>query len=465
LTTEQIGLINLIVSVGLLFAQFANFGTVYTTWKFFPFFKNKEKNHFGFLRLMLLIVLSGIVTCLLFSLFMRKEIEHIYVSKSPLFVNYYYWIIPIGVSTVVFMVLEVYLRSLYKNVISVLANDIILRAILSVLLLLVYFKSISFNVFVSLHSLIYIVPPLILIFYLYKIGELNVRFQQITISKKFQKIIFQFSVFNYFNTLGTVLVNSLDVMMIAYLVGLKATGVYSTIVFFASALQVPYKAIIRISSPLIADYWKHRQFKKMEVLYRKVSSVSLVIGLGSFIVIWNNIDFLFSFLKPEFHEGIGVFLYLMIGRLLDMYFGLNGSIFVTSKKYMYDIFFTVFLIVAVFILNLLLIPKWGISGAAMSTSLALIIYNLMRVVFVYKTFKIHPFTKNQFVIIFLAFVVILTGAITNQLVGVQSLRMVLSLLGVLLFFFLPILLFKLEPETIEYFANGMKYLRRRFERN
>ena len=31
LSTEQIGLINLLISVGTLFAQFANFGTVYST--------------------------------------------------------------------------------------------------------------------------------------------------------------------------------------------------------------------------------------------------------------------------------------------------------------------------------------------------------------------------------------------------------------------------------------------------
>ncbi len=56
LTTEQIGLVNLILSVGILFAQFANLGTIYTTWKFLPFFKNEEKKHHGFLPLMLLIV-------------------------------------------------------------------------------------------------------------------------------------------------------------------------------------------------------------------------------------------------------------------------------------------------------------------------------------------------------------------------------------------------------------------------
>jgi len=55
-STTQVGLINLLMSVGLLFAQFANLGTIYTTWRFFPFFRNEEKSHFGFLFANLILV-------------------------------------------------------------------------------------------------------------------------------------------------------------------------------------------------------------------------------------------------------------------------------------------------------------------------------------------------------------------------------------------------------------------------
>ena len=104
LSTEQIGLMNLLLSVGLLFAQFANLGTFYTTWKFFPFFKNKEKQHFGFIPLMLLIVSIGVVVFTLIAFVFRSKIENLYIEKSPLFSEYFIWIIPIGISYVFFMV-------------------------------------------------------------------------------------------------------------------------------------------------------------------------------------------------------------------------------------------------------------------------------------------------------------------------------------------------------------------------
>ncbi len=458
-STEQIGVVNLVFSLGVLFAQFSNFGAVYSIWKFFPFFKNKENKHHGFLSFSLLIVLLGAGVVSLFFLLFRSNIEHIYESKSPMFLDYYLWVIPLGIGYLLYLVFEVYLRSLFKNVISVLAMDVVLRLVVSLLLLLFWLKLIDFNDFVLAHSLVFFIPPLILIFYLKYLGELFINPRKINISKRFKRIIFNYSAFNYMNTLGRVLVNALDVIMIAQFIGLKATGVYTTVVFLTSAIQVPYKSLIRVSSPLISEHWKNRNFSGMKLLYRQVSSVSLVIGLGLFICVWVNIDFLFSFLKPEFSDGIWVFFFLMMGRLLDMYFGLNGHIFTSSKKYKYDLIFTLSLIGVVYFLNLYLIPIYGIIGAAISTAVALILYNLGRLLFVYFAYSIHPFTWKQFLIIILGVlsIILVINIPTFDLnIWIQFILKT-SVTGFI--FFGTILLFDLEPETKSYLRKALRFIK------
>lgn len=459
LSTEQIGLVNLVVSVGTLFAQFANLGTIYTTWKFFPFFKNPDKRHYGFLPLMLVVVMLGILLCTTFTIVFRENIEAMYASHSALFLDYYLWILPIGISYVLFMVLEIYLRSFFKNIVSVVAFEIALRLILTILLFLLWFNLISFDTFLIVHSISYFVPTIILLIYLYQLGELNFSLSIIKIPKRFKRILIQFSAFNYINTLGIVLVNSMDVMMIAQLVGLKETGIYTTIIFFTSAISVPYKSIIRVASPLIADYWKRREMKKIEELYQKVSSVALFVGFGTFVWVWLNIDFLFSFLKAEFGSGKWVFFFLMMGKLVDMFFGLNGSIFTTSKKYKYDIYFTLFLIFAVFGMNLRYIPMWGIPGAAISTSIALIVYNVGRILFVWFMFKIHPFTTNQFKLILIGLATLFIGI---QMEGLSVNKWIQMLLETSLFiggFLAPVYYFKLEPEVINYVNKGVVFVK------
>lgn len=459
LSTAQIGLINLIVSIGTLFAQLANLGAVYVAWKFFPFFRNESNNHHGFLSFLLVIVGIGTTFYTLLYILFKDQIGQGYIEKSPMFLDYYYWTLPIGIAFVFFMVLEMYLRSLYKNVISVFAYEVVLRGATTVILVLKWLNVISFDLFVALHSLLYVIPTTILFVYLKRTHQLNFGISTIKISKRFRKILFYFSSFSYVNTLGAVLVSSLDVLMIAQFVGLKATGVFTTVVFLTSVLQVPYKSIIRVSAPLVSDYWKHRKIAEMKELYTKVSSVCLVIGLAMFLVCWVNIDFLFSFIKAEFREGIWVFLFIMIGKLIDMYFGLNGAIFNTSKKYRYDLIFTMGLILGVITLNYVMIPRWGMIGAAVSTTIAQLVYNFGRLIFIWKVYRLHPFSSNQFVVIGLALVTLFAAYFTQGLINNKWIQFLLESTLVMLLFIAPIYFFNIEKETVSYIKKAFGFVR------
>ena len=454
LTTAEIGLINLIFTLGTLFAQFANLGTVNTIWKFFPYVKNEPRKHYGFLTLNLLIVACGILffssLILLFSTFIVDRFK----ENSALFTDYYLWVIPVGIGVVLYKVLDMYLRALYKNVFSVIANEVIFRIAQSIILVLFAAEILNFDQLLISLCLAQFIPPLLIIFYLRRIGEWHFSLKSISIPAKLRSIIVNYSSFSYINSLAAVLVISLDSIMIAQMIGLSGNGVYSMMVFLTAVLMVPYTSIIRVSAPLVSEHWKTRNMKEMGKLYRQVSSVSLFIGLFLFMCVWvNRLDFL-SFLSPEkqsdFLPGIYVFLALMCGRMLDMYFGLNGSILVSSKKYKYDILFTSVLILVVILLNLWLIPIWGIVGAAISTACAYFGYNVIRLIFVWYHYKLHPFSKSQLLvlIIFVFNVMIfewLPMDIGNAWLNIASKTALFGLL-----FPLPVYFLNVEPEIVTY---------------
>ncbi|MBI1836276.1 MAG: lipopolysaccharide biosynthesis protein [Flavobacteriia bacterium] len=407
LSTEQIGLVNLILSVGLLFGQLSNVGLINTVWRFFPFFRDDKKGHFGFLKGVFKIVFLSSILFSIVSYLIQNQIVILYSEKSKLFVDYYYWIIPIGIGNVIYLISDMFLRGLNKNSISVIANEFFHRFSVTIILLLFGFKFISFDFFVVLFALSYFLPSLILIFVLIKTKELVFSKSSGKISKKFKKILFSYSIFSYFNSIGAMVVITMDAMMIASFLGLKETGIYSTILYLISAMQIPNRSIFRVGTSLVAKYWKDRDMFKMNELYQKVSSISLIISLYTFLIVWLSIDQIFMFLPKDFQVGIYTFLIFMIGKLIDIYFGLNGIIFITSKKYKFDIIFTGFLLVTVYVLNLYLIPTYGINGAAVSTSFAIIVYNVGRLYYLWKWYKLHPFEINQFYIILLFFGIII----------------------------------------------------------
>ncbi len=456
-SSEQVGLINLLTTVALLFAQLANLGTIYASWRFFPFFRNEEKKHYGFLMLNVILVCIGIVMFTVLAIVFDQPIISHY-KDSPLFETYYYWIIPIGIANVFYLLFESYMRGLFENVLPVFLQDIVLRILIFILLVLTKFGILNFNMFFILHALVFFVPSVVLMIHLIKKGELTLSFKTITIPKRFRKILINFSLVSYINTLATMLVISLDAMMVGAYLGLSATGIYTTIIYLTSAMNMPYRAVIRVSTPLVAKYWKEKNMEKLKELYQKSSSVGLFIGLFGFSAVYLPIHELFSFLnKPEYLKGISVFAILMIGRIFDMYAGLNGTIFSTSRKFKYDLVFTVFLCILVFVLNLFFIPKWGINGAAISTSVAYVGYNVLRCWYIFYLYKLQPFRWHQLKLLALFAVFFPLALILFQQAFFTNLPAIVSIIlkEAILFvgFALPVYFLNLEPEIVNYSKN------------
>ncbi|MCE3294352.1 MAG: hypothetical protein K0R65_66 [Crocinitomicaceae bacterium] len=464
LSTDKIGLLNLVLSVGLLFAQFSNLGAINAIAKFLPFFRESRDQKQSFLIFNLFFVVGGILLFSAIAVLLQGPIIHFYSEKSKLFVDYYYWIIPIGIANVFFLVFESYLKAIFKNVLAVFLYEFVLRISVTVLLLLLAFEQIDFNFFFILHCMVYFIPSVILLIYLFRLDEIRFNKSTFRLSKKFRRIIFSFSLFSYSNTLGSLIVLTMDALMIAYFRGLSETGVYTTVLYLTSALQIPYKSLFRVASPLVPQYWKERNMDKMQDLYRKMSSISGIIALYMFLLVWISRNELFSYLPPEYMPGIWVFLFLMIGRVFDMYSGLNGMIFVTSKKYKYDIFFTLFLLVGVFSVNCWLIPVYGMVGAAISTGMALVVYNAGRMLFVLFAYKIHPFQWTH-LWFFISFVLVLgLLELLPTITPYPIAEVLLNSVFVTVLFLGSIYFLHLEPEINAYVKNGSDFLRKKLKK-
>ena len=464
LTLEEIGLISLIFQLGLLFAQFANLGSINSMWKFFPYLKNSEKKHYGFLSLNILIALLGVLLFSIIYIVFQDSITNYFETKSSMFIDYYYWVLILGIFILIFKLLENYLRALYKNIFAVIANDFIFRLVNTMVLVLYGFKCFHFDTLLVLICISQAIPALLLIGYTIYLNEWHINPKLISIPEKFQKIILVFSMYSYSNTLAAILVVSLDSIMIAGLIGLADLGAYGIVLYLIRAIMIPYASIMRVSSPIVAQHWKDRDMVKMNELYKRVSSVTLFIGLFLFLGTWVSIDEIFSLLPKEYAIGIPVFLILMIGRTLDMYMGLNGTILVTSRKYKYDIIFTGSLILLVYALNLFFIPKWGISGAALSTSFAYFTYNFLRLYFVWKWYKIHPFKLSQLKVSVLFGVVFTILLFFDFDIGNKWINMSVNSILVVIGF--PVVLYftKIDPEIVEYVDKVLRKLKLKFRK-
>ncbi|MEC8883264.1 MAG: polysaccharide biosynthesis C-terminal domain-containing protein, partial [Bacteroidota bacterium] len=115
---------------------------------------------------------------------------------------------------------------------------------------------------------------------------------------------------------------------------------------------------------------------------------------------------LYLMLDPAYSKGLYVVLLIALAKLIDNVMGNNNAILYNSDYYRLVLVLGIVLVVIAVVLNLIFIPILGISGAAIATFVASVVYALSKIYVVQKKFKMHPFTTES---LYLTMVLIFLG--------------------------------------------------------
>jgi O-antigen/teichoic acid export membrane protein len=155
-----------------------------------------------------------------------------------------------------------------------------------------------------------------------------------------------------------------------------------------------------------------------------------------------NIQDLLSLLPEIYHKGTTVAMIACVGGFLNIATGVNTSILLTSDKYMYVTYLLFFLFVLAFVLNIFLIPRYGIEGAALATALSSFIYNMLKYFIIWKNFKMQPYNASSFkiffVIVFVFVICYFLPSMTNAIVSMLFKSTVITVMYLGLTYFLNI---------------------------
>ena len=402
-STEEVGLLRVLVSYSTLFAMFAGMGLNTVTVKLFPYFRSKDQKHHGFLGLSLLISMVGFVIAASVYLLIRPAILDDVDGKSELFVTYYYYVVPLIFFTLLFNVFDTYYRVLYNAVKGIIVKEVIQRLSILAVILLYFFEFISFHQTVVLYTLALITPSILLFASLVKNKRLALKPDFSFIDKPLRKEMLSVGFYGMVASYSGVLVMNIDVLMVNDILGLSAAGIYTVTFFFGMLILVPLRTMGKISSVVIADAWKHNDLETIRSIYKKSSLSLSVFGVLLFIGIWANIDNVFIIIKDDYLPGKMVIFYIGLASLLDVALGISPHIIVNSKHYRYLSFFLIGFAVLLVSTNLLFIPKYGIVGAALASLLSKFVFNFVKYVFLYKKFGLQPFELKHLYLLIIGF--------------------------------------------------------------
>ena len=392
LDPDEFGLTRVLLSAGIVASRFAGLGMGNVTLRFFPEFRDPGRHHHGFLFLAIVIPLVGYLLFSALLYLFRDTVIYFYSSESTLFSEYFLLVFPLTLFILYFHILESYVRSLYDTVAATFLQDILLRLLQTTTVLLFLFRMITFEAFMWLFAGTFALQTLLLLAYVAWRGQLltGIRLEKITPERTAR--MSRYALFAILASLAHMAMGNIDMLMIGGMLSLADTAIYAVAFYLASMIRIPSRSLVKIASPMIADAMHRQDFKAVHQIYRKSSINQLLVGGLLYLLVWMNLDHLFRFLPDIYSAGAGVFLLAGLSHLLFMASGLSSAIIQLSEWYRFDFYNTLLKLMLAIGLNLILLPVWGIAGAAFGAALTMLIYAGLSVWLVWKRLGMQPFS-------------------------------------------------------------------------
>jgi O-antigen/teichoic acid export membrane protein len=108
---------------------------------------------------------------------------------------------------------------------------------------------------------------------------------------------------------------------------------------------------------------------------------------------------LLSLLPGDYSSGTLVTIIICVGAFFNSATGVNYSIITYSNFFKLGALFYFLLLVLTVFLNIILIPKYGITGAAIASAIVSVIHNLLRFILIKVKLNMQPFSIESLKII------------------------------------------------------------------
>lgn len=393
LTPHEIGLYRVILSAAALFAPIPLFGLRSAFMRFFP--RNSDRLNSvlattGFLIFgVLLMLLIGL------AILFKPFIMNFFIEKAEA-INGYLWLILVLVAMVgIHGFLESILKAKKNITLPSFVKEFVLKLLQAFAILLVGFSMINFHHFLVLQAFLYLILIVIIFTYLARHSSIRPAFGIHIIDKEQAKEFFTYSRYALLSGLGTAAVLQIDQIMISKYIGLEANAIYTIAVFMSVVVEMPRRFVAQITQPIITEDFKANRLEKINSDYKKVSINQLIIGSYIFLGVVINLPTIYAIMPNGnlYSSGISIVYIIGFAKLINMVFSINGEIIVMSDHYRVNILLIALLGLLTIIMNLLLIPKFGIEGAGYASLITFFLFNLAKFLYIKKKFNFSPFSK------------------------------------------------------------------------
>ena len=186
-----------------------------------------------------------------------------------------------------------------------------------------------------------------------------------------------------------------DTVMLGYFYGSKVVGVYNVAVPIAKQLSMFLGFIAFIYGPFCSSLYARNKISEIGRIYQILTKWVMFGALPLFVIVFvfpkAVINILFG---HDYLAAASALRILSFAFLINVMLGLNGYTLIVFGNTRFLFFAGLVGGTTNILLNYLLIPRYGMVGAAVASATAIIILNALYSFKLYISWGIHPFTTS-----------------------------------------------------------------------
>ena len=206
-----------------------------------------------------------------------------------------------------------------------------------------------------------------------------------------------FASLNFLTTIIDTVLDSIDtILLAAFGVSNVLLGQYGAAIRISSFILMPLLTLNNIFAPTIAELHSQGESQKLEVMFKVVTKWSITFSLPIFLLTALFSPFLLGVSGPGFIPAWPLVIAFGVGSMINAGTGSVGYMLLMTGHQRLSFLNSIAAVIVNTVLGIILAPRYGAMGIAVSTGLAIVVINLMRLLQVRLLLKMHPYRWDMF---------------------------------------------------------------------
>jgi O-antigen/teichoic acid export membrane protein len=208
------------------------------------------------------------------------------------------------------------------------------------------------------------------------------------------KSIISYSLPLVFSGILVTLQTKVDTVLLGYFTTSANVGYYGVAISVSTFAKKINLAFLTVFSPIIADLWNRKKKGELSLLFKTVARWIFVLSLPVFILLAVLADPIMTLFGEAFVAGSGALVVITAGQFINSATGATGLMVLMSGRSKLELFNIALIFALDAAACLLLIPRFGIMGAAIANMLSIGIVNILRALEVWFLMRLHAYDRH-----------------------------------------------------------------------